>query len=59
MKDVLSVPWWAWAATIGVIAVILGTELAIGLRRGAREVTLREAAEIGRASCRERVFNWV
>jgi tellurite resistance protein TerC len=44
MKDVLTVPWWAWAATIGVIAVILGTELAIGLRRGAREVTLRQAA---------------
>ena len=44
MKDVLSVPWWAWAATIGVIAVILGAELAIGLRRGAREVTMREAA---------------
>ena len=44
MKDVLTVPWWAWAATIGVIAVILGAELAIGLRRGAREVTMREAA---------------
>jgi tellurite resistance protein TerC len=44
MKDVLTVPWWAWAATIGVIAVILGTELAIGLRRGAREITMREAA---------------
>jgi tellurite resistance protein TerC len=44
MKDVLTVSWWAWAATIGAIAVILGTELAIGLRRGAREVTMREAA---------------
>ena len=44
MKDVLTVSWWVWAATIGAIAVILGTELAIGLRRGAREVTMREAA---------------
>ncbi|MDQ2876539.1 MAG: hypothetical protein M3Y33_17760 [Actinomycetota bacterium] len=44
MKDVLTVPWWAWAAAVGVIAVILGTELAAGICRGAREVTLREAA---------------
>ena len=44
MKDVIAVSWWAWAATIGVIAVILGTELVVGVRRGAREVKMREAA---------------
>jgi tellurite resistance protein TerC len=40
----LNVPWWVWAATIGVIAAILGAELVIGIRRGAREVSMRSAA---------------
>jgi tellurite resistance protein TerC len=44
MTDVLDVPWWLWAAAVGVIAVILGTELAVGIRRGAHEVRMREAA---------------
>src|ERR1700735_4868396 len=41
---VLSVPWWGWAATIAAIAAVLGAELAIGIRRGAHEVRLRDAA---------------
>jgi tellurite resistance protein TerC len=40
----LAVPLWIWAATIGALVLILGTELAIGIRRGAHEVGMREAA---------------
>jgi tellurite resistance protein TerC len=40
----LHVPLWAWAATVGVLVLILGGELALGMRRGAREVRLRAAA---------------
>jgi tellurite resistance protein TerC len=40
----LVVPFWVWAATIGALLLILGTELAVGIRKGAHEVGLREAA---------------
>jgi tellurite resistance protein TerC len=40
----LDVPLWVWAATVGVIAAILGGELAVGARRGPREVRLGAAA---------------
>ena len=40
----LHVPLWAWAATVGVLVLILGGELALGMRRGAGEVRLRAAA---------------
>jgi tellurite resistance protein TerC len=44
MTAVLTVPAWIWAATIGALVLILGTELVIGIRHGAREVRLRSAA---------------
>jgi tellurite resistance protein TerC len=44
MTGVPVIPWWVWAATVGVIVVILGAELAVGIRRGAHEVRMREAA---------------
>lgn len=40
----LNVPLWVWAATVGVIVLILGGELAVGARRGPREVRLGAAA---------------
>jgi tellurite resistance protein TerC len=40
----LHVPLWAWAATVGALALVLGGELALGIRRGPREVRLRAAA---------------
>ena len=40
----LDVPLWVWAATVGVIVLILGGELAVGARRGPREVRLKAAA---------------
>jgi tellurite resistance protein TerC len=44
LLGVLNVPWWGWAATIAVIVAVLGTELALGIRRGAHVVRLRHAA---------------
>ena len=40
----LHVSLWVWAATVGVIALILGGELVVGARRGPREVRLGAAA---------------
>jgi tellurite resistance protein TerC len=40
----LDVPLWVWAVTVGVIVLILGAELAVGVRRGPREVRLAGAA---------------
>ncbi len=40
----LQVPLWAWAATVGALVLILGTELVVGIRRGPREVRLGAAA---------------
>ena len=40
----LDVPLWVWAATVGVIVLILGGELAVGVRRGPRDVRLGAAA---------------
>ena len=40
----LHVPLWAWAATIGALVLILGTELVTGIRRGPREIRLGAAA---------------
>jgi tellurite resistance protein TerC len=42
--DTLAVPLWIWAVTIGALVLILGIELAVGIRRGAHEVGMREAA---------------
>ncbi len=40
----LHVPLWGWVVTIGAVVLILGSELAIGIRRGPREISLRAAA---------------
>jgi tellurite resistance protein TerC len=40
----LHVSLWVWAATVGVIVLILSGELIVGARRGPREVRLRAAA---------------
>jgi tellurite resistance protein TerC len=40
----LNVPLWVWAATIGAVVLILGSELIAGVRRGPREVRLGAAA---------------
>ena len=40
----LHVPLWAWAATVGAVVLVLGTEMAFGIRRGPHEVRLRNAA---------------
>jgi tellurite resistance protein TerC len=40
----LDVPLWVWAVTVGVIVLVLGGELAVGVRRGPREVRLGAAA---------------
>jgi Integral membrane protein TerC family len=39
----LAVPLWIWAVTIGALVLALGIELAVGIRRGAHEVGMREA----------------
>jgi tellurite resistance protein TerC len=44
MTSTLAVPFWVWAATIGALALVLGTELFLGIRRGAHEVRMRQAA---------------
>lgn len=41
---VLAVPLWIWAATIGALLLILGTELVLGIRSGGHAVGMREAA---------------
>jgi tellurite resistance protein TerC len=40
----LAVPLWIWAVTIAGVALAVGAELAVGARRGAHEVSMREAA---------------
>ncbi|HUZ24191.1 MAG TPA: TerC/Alx family metal homeostasis membrane protein [Streptosporangiaceae bacterium] len=40
----LAVPLWIWAVTIAALALILGTELVFGIRRGGHPVGMREAA---------------
>jgi tellurite resistance protein TerC len=44
MAGTLAVPAWVWAATIGALVLILGTELVVGIRHGARAVRMRSAA---------------
>ena len=40
----LGVPFWIWAVTIGGLILAVGVDLLAAVRRGRREVTLREAA---------------
>ena len=40
----LHVPLWVWVLTIGAVGLVLGSELAVGIRRGPREVSVRAAA---------------
>ncbi|HTZ94527.1 MAG TPA: TerC/Alx family metal homeostasis membrane protein [Streptosporangiaceae bacterium] len=40
----LHVSLWVWVATVGVVILVLGAELAAGVRRGPREVRLGAAA---------------
>jgi tellurite resistance protein TerC len=40
----LAVPFWVWAATIGGLVLAVAAELVLAARRGAHEVSMREAA---------------
>jgi tellurite resistance protein TerC len=40
----LAVPFWIWAVTIAGVVLAVGADLAVAMRRGDREVGLREAA---------------
>lgn len=42
--DTLSVPLWIWAITVAALILLVGADLALGIRRRTHDVRLREAA---------------